>query len=50
MCTMNLPSRTPKEARNAVLRSETIGILIFVIIGFAIVLFRYGRFLNWHAR
>jgi hypothetical protein len=50
MCTMILPRRTPKEARNTVLRAETIGILIFVIIGFAIVLLRYGRFLDWHAR
>jgi hypothetical protein len=50
MSTMILPSRTPKEARNAALRAETIGILIFVVIGFVIVLLRYGRFLDWHAR
>jgi hypothetical protein len=47
---MIVPRRSPKAARNAVLRAETIGILIFVAIGFAIVLLRYGRFLNWHAR
>jgi hypothetical protein len=50
MSSMILPSRTPKEARNAVFCAEIMGILIFVIVGFAIVLLRYGRFLNWHAR
>lgn len=38
------------EARKRVLRAETIGILIFVIVGLAIVLLRYGSFLDWHIR
>ena len=42
--------RSPQQARRDVLRAETIGILIFVLVGFAIVLLRYGRFLDWHAR
>jgi preprotein translocase subunit Sss1 len=44
------PTRSPREARHQVLRAETIGILIFVVVGFIIVLVRYGRYLNWHAR
>jgi preprotein translocase subunit Sss1 len=44
------PSRSPREAHLQVLRAETIGILIFVVVGFIIVLARYGRYLNWHAR
>jgi preprotein translocase subunit Sss1 len=47
---MTLPVRSAREARNRVLRAETIGILIFAIIGFVIVLLRYGRHLDWHAR
>ena len=43
-------TRSSKAARNRVLRAETIGILIFVIVGFVIVFLRYGRFLDWHAR
>jgi hypothetical protein len=50
MNSMIMPQQTPKEARNRVLRAEAIGILILVAIGFAIVLLRYGRFLDWHAR
>lgn len=38
------------DCRRAVLRAETIGILIFILVGFAIVLLRYGRFLNWQLR
>ena len=47
---MVVPRISAREARNRVLRAETIGILIFAIVGFAIVLLRYGRYLNWHAR
>jgi hypothetical protein len=47
---MIMPKHSPKKARNRVLRTEAIGILILVVIGFAIVLLRYGRFLDWHAR
>ncbi len=50
MTSMTQPIRSEKEARNRVLRAETIGILIIAIIGFVIVLLRYGRYLNWHAR
>jgi hypothetical protein len=47
---MIAPLRSPKQARRAVLRAETIGILFFVLIGFVIVLVRYGHFIAWHAR
>ena len=50
MTSMPPPLRSEKEARNRVLRAETIGILILVIVGFVIVLVRYGRVFNWHAR
>jgi hypothetical protein len=50
MTSMTSPVRSEKDARKRVLRAETIGILIIVIIGFVIVLLRYGRFLDWHAR
>jgi hypothetical protein len=50
MTSMPLPDRSEKAARNRVLRAETIGILIVAIIGFVIVLIRYGRYLDWHAR
>ena len=44
------PPRSRKAALQQTLRAETIGILIFVVVGFIIVLVRYGRYLNWHAR
>jgi hypothetical protein len=44
------PRRSRSSALQQTLRAETIGILIFVIVGFIIVLVRYGRYLNWHAR
>ena len=47
---MIVPRKSAKEARNRVLRAETIGILIFAIVGFAIIFLRYGRYLDWHAR
>ena len=50
MTSMPPPVRSAKEARNRVLHAETIGILIIAIIGFVIVLLRYGRYLDWHAR
>ena len=50
MTSMPTPVRSEKEARKRVLRAETIGILIVVLIGFVIVILRYGRFLDWHAR
>jgi hypothetical protein len=50
MTSMPPLARSSKAARNRVLRAETIGILIIAIIGFVIVLVRYGRFLDWHAR
>lgn len=50
MTSMPPSTRSEKAARNRVLRVETIGILIIVIIGFVIVLLRYGRYLDWHAR
>lgn len=44
-------SRTdPRTARRAVLRAEAIGIVILALAGFALVLLRYGRFIDWHAR
>jgi hypothetical protein len=43
-------SRLNEDSRRKVLRAETIGIIIFVLIGFVIVLLRYGRFLNWQLR
>jgi hypothetical protein len=46
-----IPSGSAKPAaRRRVLRAETIGILILVMLGFAVVLVRYGHFLDWHAR
>lgn len=50
MTSMPSPPESEKAARHRVLRAETIGILIIAIIGFVIVLLRYGRFLDWHAR
>jgi preprotein translocase subunit Sss1 len=50
MAAMIAPRRKPEQARRAVLRAETIGILIVVLVGFVIVLLRYGRFIDWHAR
>jgi len=50
MSAMIVPRKSAKDARNRVLRAETIGILILTMIGFAIVLLRYGRYLNWRAR
>jgi preprotein translocase subunit Sss1 len=47
---MIVPQQSPKEARNRVLLAEAIGILILAIIGFAFVILRHGRFLNWHVR
>lgn len=47
---MIMPRRTPEEAKRAVLRAETIGILIFLALGFIYALVRYGRFIDWHAR
>jgi hypothetical protein len=44
------PRRSPEEAKKSVLRAETIGILIFVLLGVALVLIRYGRYIDWHAR
>lgn len=50
MASMPSPDRSEKAARHRVLRAETIGILIIAVIGFVVVLLRYGRYLNWHAR
>lgn len=47
---MIMPRRTPEEAKRAVLRAETVGILIFLALGFIFVLARYGRFIDWHVR
>jgi hypothetical protein len=47
---MIMPRRTPEEAKRAVLRAETIGVLIFLLLGFAFILVRYGRLIDWHAR
>ena len=47
---MIMPQHTPEEAKRRVLRAEAIGILIFLVFGFAYVLLRYGRFIDWHAR
>jgi len=47
---MIMPQRTPREAKRAVLRAETVGILIFLVLGFIFVLVRYGRYIEWHAR
>ncbi|MGZ4787341.1 MAG: hypothetical protein ACXVZX_02405 [Terriglobales bacterium] len=47
---MIMPQRTPEEAKRAVLRAEAIGILIFLVLGFILVLVRYGRFIDWHVR
>jgi hypothetical protein len=47
---MFLPRRTPEEAKKQVLRAEAIGILIFLVLGFVLVLIRYGCFIDWHAR
>jgi len=44
------PRRSPEEAKKSVLRAETIGILIFVLAGVALVLIRFGRYIDWHAR
>jgi hypothetical protein len=49
MSAMNSHQRE-EDGRRRVLRTETIGIIIFVLIGFVIVLLRYGRFLNWQLR
>ena len=50
MTSMVPPRRSPEEARRAVLRAETIGILVLAVLGFAIVILRYGRFIAWNAR
>ena len=47
---MIMPRRTPEEAKKQVLRAEAIGILIFLVLGFIFILFRYGRFIDWHVR
>lgn len=47
---MIVPQHSPKEARRAALRAEVIGTIIVLVIGFIIVLIRYGRFLDWHAK
>ena len=47
---MIMPRRAPAEAKRAVLRAETLGILIFLVLGFVFILVRYGRFIEWHAR
>ncbi len=44
------PRRSPEEAKKSVLRAETIGILIFIVIAATIVLIRFGRYIDWHAR
>ena len=44
------PRRSPEDAKRAILRAETLGILIFVLIGVVLVLLRYGRYIDWHAR
>jgi preprotein translocase subunit Sss1 len=47
---MIMPQRTPQEAKRAVLRAEAIGILILLVVGFILILLRYGRFIDWHVR
>ena len=47
---MIMPQRTPEEAKRMVLRTEAIGILILLVLGFIFILVRYGRFIDWHAR
>ena len=47
---MIMPQRTPEEAKRQVLRAEAIGIVIFLVIGFIVILIRYGRFIDWHVR
>ncbi len=47
---MIMPRQAPEQAKRAVLRAETVGILIFLVLGFVYVLVRYGRFIEWHAR
>lgn len=47
---MIMPQRTPEEAKRSVLRAEAIGILIFLVVGFVLILVRYGRYIDWHAR
>ena len=44
------PQQAPEEARRNVLRMETVGIVIFVLIAFGFILVRYGRYIDWHAR
>ncbi len=50
MTDMIPPRRSPAEAKRAVLRAETVGIIILALLGFAITLLRYGRFIDWNAR
>lgn len=45
-----MPRRTPQDAKRAVLRAEAVGILIFLVLGFIIILVRYGRYIDWHVR
>ena len=47
---MIMPRRTPQDAKRAVLRAEAVGILIFLVLGFIIILVRYGRYIDWHVR
>jgi hypothetical protein len=47
---MIMPRRTPQEAKRVVLRAEAVGILIILVIGFILILVRYGRFIDWHVR
>jgi hypothetical protein len=50
MTEMGATRRSPEESRKNALRAETIGILVLVLLGFLLILLRYGRFIDWHAR
>jgi hypothetical protein len=47
---MLMPQRSPQNAKRSVLRAETIGILIFLVLGVVFVLVRYGRYIDWRVR
>jgi hypothetical protein len=47
---MIMPRRSPQDVKRSVLRAETIGVLIFLVLGFVFVLVRYGRYIDWHVR
>jgi len=39
-----------KAAGARVMRAETVGLLVLALLILGMILVRWGRFLNWHAR